>query len=63
MRILNQCSQGDGLTLAGIVDNDELIPYCETALSGFAGEQVDEILGCNGGGRRILACDETAIHD
>jgi hypothetical protein len=46
--MLNPCSQGDGVTLAGVVDNDEPISYCETALSGFAGKQVNEILGCNG---------------
>jgi hypothetical protein len=48
MRMLNPCSQGDGVTLAGVVDNDEPISYCETALSGFAGKQVNEILGRNG---------------
>jgi hypothetical protein len=48
--MLNQRSQGDGVTLAGVADDDESIPSpigCRQ-LSGFPGEQIDEILGCNG---------------
>ena len=32
-------------------------------LSGFAREQAKEVLCRNGGGSRILASDETAVHD
>ncbi len=48
--MLNQRSQGDGVTLAGVVDDDEPIrsPIACRQLSGFPGEQVDEILGCSG---------------
>ena len=50
MRMLNQCSQGDGVTLAGVVDDDEPIRSLigSRELSGFPGEQVDEVLGCSG---------------
>ena len=50
MRMLNQCSQGDGVTLAGLVDDDEPIrsSIARGQLSGLPGEQVDEILGCSG---------------
>jgi hypothetical protein len=47
--MLNQCSQGDRVTLAGVVDDDEPIrlPIGCRQLSGFPGEQLDEILGCS----------------
>ncbi len=48
--MLSQCSPGNGVTLAGVVDDDEPIrsPIGCRQLSGFPGEQVDEILGCSG---------------
>jgi hypothetical protein len=50
MRMFNQSSQGDRVTLAGLVDDDEPIRSrigCRQLCS-FPGKQVDEILGCNG---------------
>jgi hypothetical protein len=48
--MLNQCSQGDRVTLAGIVHDDEPIrsPIGYEQLCGFPREQVYEILGCGG---------------
>ena len=50
MRISNQCSQGDRAHLGRVVDDDEPIRSSigRRQLSGFPGEQVDEILGCSG---------------
>jgi hypothetical protein len=50
MPMFNQSSQGDPVTLAGIVHDDDPIrsPIDCGQLSGFPGEQVDEILGCGG---------------